>query len=78
MQSGDSGPIEKEKSRNWGNSILSCLERDLFLELAAKIPIENIEHNILPNNFENILHFLSYQAKLAKVNTILGNNHIMP
>ena len=46
---------ESEKKRN---SILSCLESalgDLFLEIAAKIPIENIEHNILPRNFGNIL-----------------------
>ena len=54
---------ESEKKRN---SILSCLESalgDLFLEIAAKIPIENIEHNILPRNFGNILQL---QAKLAK------------
>ena len=46
---------ESEKKRN---SILSCLESalgDLFLEIAAKIPIENIEHNTLPRNFGNIL-----------------------
>ena len=48
----------EEESEKKGNSILSCLESalgDLFLEIAAKIPIENIEHNILPRNFGNIL-----------------------
>ena len=48
----------REESEKKRNSILSCLESalgDLFLEIAAKIPIENIEHNILPRNFGNIL-----------------------
>ena len=48
-----------EKSEKLNAQLFGKRAEDLFLELAAKIAIENIEHNIFPNNFQSILHFLT-------------------
>ena len=78
LHSTDCALSEKEKLGELNSQLFGNGTGDLFLELAAKIPIENIEHNILPTNLENILHFAIYQAKLAKIIVILENNHFMP
>ena len=75
LHSTDCALSEKEKLGELNSQLFGNGTGDLFLELAAKIPIENIEHNILPTNLENILHFALYQAKLAKIIIVPGNNH---
>ena len=67
---------ESEKKRN---SILSCLESalgDLFLEIAAKIPIENIEHNICQETLGTFCSCRPSWPRTASNVTFSESNHL--